>query len=130
MVAGTRVALPPSKPLLIYDGECGFCRDWIRRLRRMIGEVVDVLPAQDVRVPAAFPEIEPEAFDVSVQLVETDGAVFSGAEAVLRAMAHAPGQRWPLRVYRAVPLLARCAERAYRLVADHRVFFSRLTRMF
>ena len=124
------VASPPSKPLLIYDGDCGFCRFWIRRWKQMSGEKVDYLPAQDARVLAEFPEIPPERFAVSVQLVDTDGSVFSGAEAVLRALACGTGRRWPLRAYLSVPLFARCAERSYRLVADHRAFFFRLTRLF
>jgi predicted DCC family thiol-disulfide oxidoreductase YuxK len=124
------VASPPGKPLLIYDGDCGFCRYWIRRWKQMTGEKVDYLPSQDARVPAEFPEIPPEQFELSVQLVDTDGRVSSGAEAALRSLAYGADHRWPLRAYQSVPVFAKCAEWSYRLVADHRVFFWRLTRLF
>jgi len=124
------VVSPPSKPLLIYDGDCGFCRNWINRWKQMTGEKVDYLPWQDVRMPAEVPEIPPEQFELSVQLADTDGRVYSGAEAVLRSLASGAGRRWPLRAYQSVPGFAKCVERSYRLVADHRVLFWRLTRLF
>jgi predicted DCC family thiol-disulfide oxidoreductase YuxK len=129
MTSGLCVASPPSKPLLVYDGDCGFCRFWVRRWKQMTGERVDCLPAQDARVPAEFPEIPRERFALTVQLVETDGRVFSGAEAILRAMSYGPSRGWPLRAYQSVPVFAKSAERTYRFVADHRLFLSRLTRL-
>jgi predicted DCC family thiol-disulfide oxidoreductase YuxK len=124
------VASPPSKPLVIYDGDCGFCRYWIYRWKLMTSEKVDYMPSQDAHVPAEFPEIPPVQFELSVQMVDTDGSVSSGAEAVLRSLAHGADRRWPLRAYQSVPVFAKCAERLYRLVADHRVLFWRLTCLF
>jgi len=66
----------------------------------------------------------------TVQLVDTDGSMYSGAEAVLRSLAYGADRRWPLRAYQSVPGFTKCVERIYRLVADHRVFFWRLTRLF
>jgi lipase maturation factor 1 len=65
---------------------------------------------------------------MAVQLVEPDGAVSSGAEAVFRALASAPGQEWLLRWYRRSALFARVSEAVYQFVARNRGFFSRLTR--
>jgi predicted DCC family thiol-disulfide oxidoreductase YuxK len=113
---------------MVFDGDCDFCSLWIRRWQQMTGAEVDYLPAQDPRVRTQFPEIPREQFDVSVQLIETDGWVYSGAEAVFRAMAHAPHRRWPLRAYQFSPAVARTAEMAYLVVASHRGFFSLLTR--
>lgn len=44
----------------------------------MTGEAVDYLPAQDPPIVEQFPEIPREQFDTAVQLIESDGAVFSG----------------------------------------------------
>src|SRR5437773_2587310 len=40
----TRVANPPAKPLLIFDGECGFCRRWIERWQAKTGDRIDYRP--------------------------------------------------------------------------------------
>jgi predicted DCC family thiol-disulfide oxidoreductase YuxK len=125
-----RVATPPPKPLMVFDGDCNFCSLWVRRWRQMTGNAVDYLPAQDPRIAAQFPEIPREQFDTAVQLVEPDGAVYSGAEAVFRALAENPKRQWPLRLYETRPAFAQFTERAYEFVARHRTGFSRLTRWF
>jgi predicted DCC family thiol-disulfide oxidoreductase YuxK len=130
MQSGVRVATPPSKPLMVYDGDCNFCTLWIRRWQQMTGEAVAYLPAQDLRVPVQFPEIPREHFDTAVQLIETDGMVYSGAEAVFRTLAHSSRRRGWLRAYENSPAFAVITESAYGLVARNRSFFSRLTRWF
>jgi predicted DCC family thiol-disulfide oxidoreductase YuxK len=130
MHSGIRVATPPPKPLMVFDGDCNFCTLWIRRWQQMTGDRVDYLPAQDPRVPEQFPEIPREQFDTAVQLIESDGTVYSGAQAVFRTLAHSPRRQWPMRVYESTPAFADITEWAYRRVASNRAFFSLLTRWF
>jgi predicted DCC family thiol-disulfide oxidoreductase YuxK len=130
MKSDLHVATPPPKPLMVFDGDCNFCTLWICRWRQMTGEAVDYLPAQDAHIAAQFPEIPRERFDTAVQFIETDGAVYAGAEAVFRALAHNPKRQWPLRAYEKAPAFARITECAYSFVASRRTFFSRLTRWF
>jgi predicted DCC family thiol-disulfide oxidoreductase YuxK len=120
-----RVASPSDKPLLIFDGDCGFCRRWIRRWQTITGDRVDYAPSQEVA--ARFPEIPKEAFDRSVQLVTPEGEVSQGAEAVVRSLAVAPGRGWLLSAYRSIPGLAGLSELAYGLVARHRSAASAVT---
>ena len=124
------MAAPPPKPLMVFDGDCNFCSLWIRRWQQMTGDAVDYLPAQDPRIAAQFPEIPREQFDTAVQLIETDGVVYSGAEAVFRALAKNPKRQWLLRAYESSPAFVNFSEWAYRLVAGNRKFFSLLTRWF
>ncbi len=112
---------------MVFDGDCNFCTLWVRRWQQMTGDSVDYLPAQDPRVAAQFPEIPREQFDTAVQLIEADGTVYSGAEAVFRTLAHGPRQQWPLRTYENSPVFASITERTYRFVAEHRALFSRFT---
>jgi hypothetical protein len=74
-----------------------------------------------------FPEIPAEAFARSVQLVETDGGVSEGAEAVFRALAHAPGCGAPLWMWSHIPGVRSVTEACYRLVSRRRKPFSRIT---
>ncbi len=115
-----------TKPLLIYDGDCGFCRRWIARWQSITGDRVEYAPYQEVA--SEFPEIPQEQFEASVQLIEPGGTVSSGAEAVFRTLAYVPGKHWTLWMYEKIPGAAHISEWSYRLVAQHRTFFSKVTR--
>ena len=107
-----------DRPLLIYDGECDFCREWIARWRHVTGDAVDYAPSQ--QVASDFPDIPPERFRDSVVLIEPGGRVTSGAEAVFRALAEAPGRSLGLECYERLPGFVAVSEFAYRLIARHR----------
>lgn len=130
MKSAVRVAAPPSKPLLVYDGDCGFCKLWVNRWRCATGESVDYLPSQDPQIAERFPEIPRAAFETSVQFIEPDGSLYSGSEAVFRSLSHHPHLRWPLDVYEVFPPFAAVTEWSYHFVARHRTFFSFLTKLF
>jgi predicted DCC family thiol-disulfide oxidoreductase YuxK len=115
----------PSRPLLVFDGTCGFCRRWIERWRMTTGDRVEAAPYQDVA--ERFPEIPRERFAAAVHLIEPDGRVTRGAEAVFRSLAAAPGNGVWLALYERVPGWGALSEAAYRVVARHRGTFSWLT---
>src|SRR4051812_15655463 len=114
--------------LLVFDGDCGFCRYWIARWRARTGNTVEYLPFQDPSVRERLPDILPDEFARAVQFVDEDGSVSSGARAVFQLTERA-GTRWPLWAYEHVPGVPAVTERTYRLVADHRSVFSRLTQL-
>ena len=122
----TRVARPPAKPLLIFDGDCTFCRRWIARWQQTTGERVDYVPLQSDTIATQFPELSREQLESAVHLVEPDGRVTRAAEAVFRSLATA--RRWPLWLYENVSGFAPLSEFAYRIVARNRGFFSWITR--
>jgi predicted DCC family thiol-disulfide oxidoreductase YuxK len=130
MKSNIRVAAPPPKPLLVFDGDCNFCTCWVRRWQQTTGDRVDYLPAQDLRIAAQFPEIPRQKFDAAVQLIETDVSVYSGAEAVFRILAHHPNHQLLLCIYEKSKTFAQLTEWVYRLVSKNRTFFSLLTRWF
>lgn len=123
-----RVPNPPAKPLLVFDGDCGFCRRWVARWRHALGEQVDCEAFQTAG--ARFPTIPRSRFRRAVQLILPDGEVCEGAEAVLRTLALAPGargRRW-LGAYRRIPGARPVLEWGYRWVADHRPLLTRVSR--
>lgn len=120
-----RVAAAPARPVLIYDGECAFCRACVKRWQALTGERIDYAPSQEAA--ATYPEIAAEAFKRSAQFISTDGDVSSGAEAVFRTLAFAPGRGWLLWLYLKIPGFAWLSEALYAFVASHRNFFSKLT---
>jgi lipase maturation factor 1 len=110
---------PPSdRPVMIFDGNCEFCRAVVDRWREAVGPIIDFAPYQEVG--AKFPQIGDRAFQRAVHLVNTDGTISRGAEAVFRAMAYAGRKRWLLSLYLALRPFAFTAETVYRLVATNR----------
>lgn len=122
-----RVRNAPAKPLLIFDGNCHFCRRWIERWRELTAGAVECAPSQEVA--ERFPAIPRKAFDDAVQFIETDGTVFSAAEAVFRSLGQKRSRRWMPWCYEHVPGFAAITEAAYRLVARHRQTASFFTRL-
>jgi predicted DCC family thiol-disulfide oxidoreductase YuxK len=122
-----RVANPPPKPLMIYDGNCNFCKYWIARWKKLTGDAVNYLPSQNPEIANRFPEVPREQFEKSVQLIETNGEVFCGAEAIFRSLAKNPKWQWPLRCHKRSRVFARLTEAIYRFIARHREFFSWLS---
>ena len=112
------------KPLLIYDGNCTFCRKWIARWQGYTKDRVDYEPYQ--KVAKQFPQISQSEFESSVQLIE-NGKVYRGAEAVFRSLAYAPRKKCFLWLYRFLPGFAPATEWFYNIVAARRKFFSKLT---
>lgn len=106
-----------APPVLLFDGDCGFCRRWVERWRRRVGEAAELRP---------FPD--GEADRSSVRLVMPDGGELRGAEAVFRLLALASGGGGLWWCYRRIPLFAPVSEAIYGWVARHRVLASRLTR--
>ena len=122
-----RVARAPARPLVLFDGDCRFCRRWTDSWRRSWGARLDLEASQSACV--RFPEISAPAFDSALQLVEPDGSVFSGAYAALRARAHGGGTRGLLLpLYEKIPGAAPVLEFFYRVVAQNRRIFSLLIR--
>ena len=115
-----------KKPIVIFDGDCGFCRTWIERWREITGERVEYAASRDVG--HFFPDVDPKLYEQTVVLADTDGAIHVGAEAVFRALAHARGWGWPLTAYERVPGVSAVTEACYRFVAARRRMFSRITR--
>ncbi|PYJ26194.1 MAG: hypothetical protein DME90_12360 [Verrucomicrobia bacterium] len=94
-----RVSNQPSKPLLIWDGECDFCRLWIERWREITAGN------------------------------EPDGETSFAAEAVYRSLGYRSSRKWLAWSYDHVPGFAAISEIAYKFVARHRGLGSTLTRL-
>jgi len=114
-----QIAAPPGKPVLIYDGDCRFCTRSAKRWERSAGGRIDFIPSRDPQVRQRFPEIPAREYELWVILIERDGKVYRGAEAVFRARA-ANGNGWLLWMYEKIPGFRSLSERGYRMIAERR----------
>ncbi len=110
-----------SRPLLLFDGDCAFCRRWVDRLAAMSVEPVDMLPFQEGA--HLCPEIPREQFERGVVRVEPDGELSVGAKAIFRSAAGIPGERHWLWCYEHLPGFARASEAVYGFIARRRGAF-------
>jgi len=122
-----RVANPPSKPLLIWDGECHFCMRWIERWRVMTAGKIGYVTYQEVA--DQFPEIPRGEFERAMTFIEPDGKTFFAAEAVYRSLQYRSSRKWLAWSYDHVPGFAEVSELAYRFIARHRKVGSAVTRL-
>ncbi|MDY7232343.1 lipase maturation factor family protein [Hyalangium rubrum] len=117
-----------SRPLVLYDGDCGFCRRWVTRWQAHTGGRVRFLPARPaVRWLLGIRRKEARR---AMQLIEPSGAVFQGAEAAFRMLLSSPrrGTRWAARLG-LLPGVRSVTRGVYRVIASHRVQASRLDRL-
>src|SRR6059036_1099484 len=122
-----RVANPPPKPLMIWDGECHFCKRWIERWREITAGAVDYVTYQEAA--ERYPEIPVEQFKRAVAFIEPDGKIFFAAEAVYRSLRCRSSRKWLARSYDHVPGFAAISEFAYKFIARHRKVGSAITRL-
>ena len=122
-----RVSNSPPKPLMIWDGECHFCKMWIERWRQITGGKVDYATYQ--QAAHLFPEIPVDQFKHAMAFIEPDGKTFFAAEAVYRSLQYRSSRTWLAWSYDHVPGFAEISETAYKFIARHRSLGSSVTRM-
>ncbi|PYL64751.1 MAG: hypothetical protein DMF25_05985, partial [Verrucomicrobia bacterium] len=122
-----RVSEPPPKPLMVWDGECHFCRLWIERWREITHGEVEYATYQ--QVAEKFPEISRTEFQRAVAFIDREGKVCFAAEAVYRSLRSRSSRKWLAWSYDHVPSFAPISESVYKFVAGHRDFGSSITRL-
>lgn len=116
-----RISASRSRHLVLWDGDCGFCRRCIKFLSRLeLFGALEFQPYQEARIPDDLRQ----ACARAVHVVKRDGQVLRGAEAILFCGRfthfHKLARLLEWRIFR--PFL----DGAYELVARNRAFFSRL----
>src|SRR5689334_2563922 len=117
-----------AKPLLIYDGNCGFCKQWISYWEELTEGAVTYAASQ--QVAHLYPEIPAGLWDQSVVLVMPNRNFFRGAQVVFLSLSFAPRfniGKILLKAYERIPGFAPLCELFYRCVAQNRMLFSYLT---
>jgi predicted DCC family thiol-disulfide oxidoreductase YuxK len=112
-----RVARWPAIPELLYDGQCSICSRWAVRWARVVGPRIRLRPLEQAETQ--YPEIR-EQLRQAIHLVEPDGRVRRGAEAILRSLALGRGLRAPLWMYLHCAVTRFALDRLYQWAAAHR----------
>ena len=111
---------------MIWDGNCGFCRYWIKRWQRFTKDTLDYEPFQTAA--KRFPDIDTIHFKQASRLVETDGTIYSGPRSAYRTFTY--GSKWGFldRWYQNSGFFQGISDVLYNKVASHRSFLFKLTK--
>ncbi len=119
-------AMPVERPVLVYDGDCGFCTYWARRWQQKAQGRIAIVPLQDRE--GRPPGLATAELEEAVHLVEPDGTIRRGAAAIFEVMGTLRPYRLARWAYRWIPPFRWFSNWLYRWVANHRAFVSRRTR--
>lgn len=110
----------PDRPLVLYDGRCGFCRDWSRRLARWDGRgTLRQVPYQERAGITGVPPLSDAELEEALHVILPDGRVERGARGVIALLPWLRGGRvlgWLARI----PGVGMLADHAYRWIARRR----------
>lgn len=121
---------PPSKlPLLIWDGECGFCKYWITNWTQKTKNRIDFKPYQEAA--KNFPDIPLKEFKKASRLIETDGSIYSGPNSAFRSFIYFDNKnKFWYNLYSRNKLFAFLSDAGYNFIAKHRNLMFKLTKIF
>lgn len=115
-----------EKPLLIYDGTCGFCKRWVTRFHAVTKSGFTYAPYQEAA--CRYPNVPAEEFSRAAQCFEADGTRHSGADAMLFALSTGTGPQWPYKIYQRYSFIRSVTDAVYGIIARNRSLASAIDR--
>ncbi|TDB84897.1 DUF393 domain-containing protein [Actinomadura sp. KC216] len=107
-----------DRPVLVYDGDCGFCTSSVRFLERYVPVRAEIVPFQLADLDGLGTTVERAEHEVL--WVDRLGRVSGGADAVGRLLTDAGGGWRALGVVMRTVPVSWAAHAVYRLVAANR----------
>ncbi len=123
------VTKPPEKPIMVWDGECGFCKYWVTVWHKNTEDRLQYEKYQDVH--ERFRSIPLKEFKKASRMIETDGQVFSGPDSAYRSFMYFRSPiKYPHRWYHKYKFFKSLSDHTYNWIAKHRPFMFKLTKLF
>ncbi|HEX5634733.1 MAG TPA: DUF393 domain-containing protein [Gemmatimonadales bacterium] len=109
-----------TRPVVLFDGDCGFCRSMVSLLERWDRRrAFAAVPASRRHEVAGLPALAEASLAGAMHLALPDGRVFAGGEAVREIIRRLPAGA-PFAAAMGLPLVRTLVDRGYRLVAANR----------
>jgi predicted DCC family thiol-disulfide oxidoreductase YuxK len=109
---------PAERPVLLFDGDCGFCTTSANFIVRRIRPRSDVVPLQRADL-AAYGITTAEAL-AAIRFVDADGRVFAGGAAISAVLRQGARGWRTLGTTLTLPGISWLVERLYSAVAKNR----------
>jgi len=110
--------LPSVNPVVVFDGDCRFCRRWIRRYWNIKHDGIAWSSYQSGA--SQFPAISEDQFQQAMHVIEPDGTSRRGAAAFFRLQQLVGLRSWPIWLHEHLSPVRLLTEAIYRFTARHR----------
>ena len=107
---------------LVFDGECGFCRKWVRHMTTWFSKHPTPIAYQSADLFSLG--LTAEQCKEAVQYVSSRGEISSGSDAAARVLIHAGFPYLIAGWAMLIPGVSTIAQSAYKWVANNRHWFS------
>jgi len=109
-----------AKSILVYDGECSFCRRSVKRIAaRDRGKTIEFVARQTEGLTKRFPALDEADFNKGMRLITPDDVIYVGADAAHQVAKQLPYWRRMAWLYR-VPGVRQLARAGYVWIAANR----------
>ncbi len=116
---------PTEKPLMAWDGNCGFCHYWVLRWKMFTGDKVEYRPFQEAA--KNFPDIEYKYFKQAIRFIDLDGKIYTGPAAAFQAFQYGDRYRWVMPLYKRLGLFRFLSDHFYSFVSRNRTVMYKIT---
>lgn len=117
---------PTEKPLLVWDGDCSFCKFWVTRWQKNTQGKVIFKTYQEVA--SQFPDIPLKEFKKASRFITIKGGVYSGPDsAYMSYLVANPSSFWH-HWYINYSWFEKLSDTAYNFIAHHRSEMFQLTK--
>lgn len=119
---------PPTQPLFLWDGECGFCKYWIIVWNQKTSGLTYKTYQE---AGPEFPDIPIKEFKKASRLIESDGKVYSGPDSAFRTFFYfkKPAKIWHNWYHRSA-VFQNLSNHGYNFIAKNRPMLMTLTKAF
>ena len=116
----------PKHPVMVWDGECQFCKLCTDRFNSLANDDIEFIPFQDL--PNKYPNAPDLDYKKSVVFF-INNQTYTGAAAVF-SFYNTIGKKWPLRLYDRFKIFSKISEMFYRFIANKRRLFRLIVNAF
>ena len=115
---------PPVFPILIWDGECKFCKWWKTRWELKTKDQLSFKTYQEAA--SQFPDIPLKEFKKASRLIDTDGKIYAGPDSAYRSVFMAGDKKWH-NWYTEYKWFQELSDFGYNHIAKNRSFYYKFT---
>lgn len=119
---------PKDKPVIIWDGNCGFCKYWTTRWQKTTKGKVDFTPYQEAQIQ--FSDIDVIHFKQASRLIDKDGKIYSGPHSAYKSLTYAGRLGFLNNWYENYSLFTNLSDGLYDIITRNRGVFFRITKLF
>jgi len=117
-----------KSPVLIYDGECGICVEWINYWQKLTSDEINYRSYQEAQ--SEYSHISLNDFQKYIHYIDVNGTVRSGANAAFAIYEKVAGMALPAWLYHRLPGFAIISEIAYKFFSNNRGILRFFTHLF